>query len=198
MFISMTTEVAFPELIAQRAGEAVRSLVIPEPDDARTAIVLSELVQRSVLIAFGCTCEQHTEEPQETFAVDASCPLHGSNTRPASGIDQAVMGSPVSWEDDPYDGYTSAERREGVQGTIRTASEFLRAFRSEFAGTVSRGRTAEDQMIRAIEHAQLSGGLTRDELKTAETALAAVQYALQLLYVAGNHVGDPAVSDHYL
>lgn len=190
----MTKDDPFPELIAARAATAVHGMVAGDLDDPQALSALGDLVRRSVLQAFGCTC------PPDVTATSPgrrNCSLHGS-LRHARRADEPVMESrATSWEDDPYDGYTTAERREGVQETVRTATEFLRVFRSQLAATLPRARTAQDQIEDAVMHANRNGGLAHREMESAETALSAVQYALRLLYIAGNHVGDQPGSDQY-
>jgi hypothetical protein len=161
--------------------------------DPPSVATLDHLVQRSVRMAFGCTCPQQTNDG--TGLRQKACPLHGRTQRVH---DEAVMPSQAtSWEDDPYYDLTNAERREDVQARLRAAAEFSRTFRSELAATVRRGYMAQEQLENAIEHASFSGGLTHSELEMAEMALSAVQYALRQLYAAGNHVGDQPGADQH-
>ncbi|MEU5949548.1 hypothetical protein ABZ793_28875 [Micromonospora sp. NPDC047465] len=190
----MTTDASFPDLIADRARVALRGMIAGMTDPP-SAATLDHLVQRSVHMAFGCTCPQQTNDG--TGLSQKACPLHGQTQRVRSH-DEAVMPSQAtSWEDDPYYDLTNAERREDVQARLRAAAEFSRTFRSELAATVRRGYMAQEQLENAIEHASFSGGLTHSELEMAEMALSAVQYALRQLYAAGNHVGDQPGADRH-
>jgi len=91
-----------------------------------------------------------------------------------------------------YDGCATAERRGDVQESLRTAVELGREFHSDLIAVVRRGHAAQDQLEKAIERASTVGGLGGDETRAAETALSAVQYALSLLYVAGE---SPAIAE---
>jgi hypothetical protein len=184
----MSGDTSFPDLIAERARSAARTLVAAGADAPGD---LDDLVGASVLAAFGCSCA-----PGEQ-AGRAACSLHGARWR-TSGRGQDAMPSRVaSWSDDPYDGYSAAERREGVQGGLRGATEVTRSFRSELAATLRRGQAAEERLADELGRALHTGGLTPDELALSTTALAAVQYSLRLLYAASNHVGDQPDSEQY-
>ncbi|MEU8024695.1 hypothetical protein AB0B88_21040 [Micromonospora haikouensis] len=189
----MTTDPSFPDLIADRACATLRSM-ISGMTNPPSAAALDDLIQRSVLVAFGCTCRQQTNggpaDPRQK-----ACSLHDHMQRVRSHDEAFMPSQATSWEDDPYYDHTTAERREDVQARLRAAAEFGRTFRSELAATVRRGYMAQEQLDNAVEHASFSGGLTHSELEMAEMALSALQYALRQLYVACNHVGDQPGSD---
>ncbi|MGC4808938.1 hypothetical protein ACLQ29_00200 [Micromonospora sp. DT228] len=191
----MTTDPSFPDLIADRARATLGSLISGMEDPPSTAM-LEQLVQRSVQLAFGCTCRQ-LSNGESVGPQQSACPVHDRSQR-VHDHDEAVMPSQAtSWEDDPYYDHTRMERREDVQARLRAAAEFSRTFRGELAATVRRGQIAQEQLENAIEHALFSGGLTHSELEMAEMALSALEYALRQLYVAGNHVGDQPGIDQY-
>lgn len=187
----MTTDPSFPDLIADRVSASLRNMITGRTDPSSVA-TLDRLVQHSVYQAFGCTCPPPSDDgpvsPRRT-----TCPLHGPARR-ARSHDEAVMPSQQagSWED-PYYYHSTTERREEVQGGLRRATEFSRSFHNELAAR--RGNMAQEQVEQAIEHASFNGGLTQSELEMAELALSAVQYALRLLYAAGNYVDDQPTSD---
>lgn len=192
----MTTDASFPDLIADRARAALRSMIdgMAAPP---SAAALDHLMQRSVRLAFGCNCPQQTNDGPASPS-QKPCPIHGRTQRVRSRDETVMPSQAISWEDDPYFDHTNTERREDVQATLRAAAEFSRAFRRELAATVRRGQIAQEQLENAIEHASFSGGLTQSELEMAEMALSAVQYALRQLYAAANHVGDqPGADQHH-
>ncbi|SNY72806.1 hypothetical protein [Paractinoplanes atraurantiacus] len=171
----MSAQESLPDRIADRASRIA---------DTR-APGLNDFVRSVVLAAFGCT-GPHDNAPATRHA----CPVHGSPRRRPAATTDVLPSQAVSWENDPYDGYTDSERREGVQEALRAAAEFGRSFRGELAATVRRGENAREHLLDSIQHAELAGGLTADEMQLARNALAAQAYALQLLYAASNHVGD--------
>ncbi|WP_420117650.1 hypothetical protein [Micromonospora sp.] len=191
----MTSDASFPDLIADRACTAARSM-IAEMDSPPSAAMVDQLVQRSVQQAFGCTCpRQDTDDPAGPKR--NTCLLHG-RTQHLRSLEESIMPSQAtSWENDPYTDYTSTEWREDVQAKLRAATEFSRTFRNDLTAVVQRGQMAQEQLEDAIEHASFNGGLHHSELERAEMALSALQYALRQLYAASNHVGDqPGAGQH--